>query len=74
MGYRRAWAYGTACSISTLTCCGENLSFPLTTWSAISWSDMPSGIMSDTLVYRHSYLDPMQAVFDDITNRDAGFD
>jgi hypothetical protein len=31
-------------------------------------------ITKETLVYRHSYLNPMSAVFDDVTNCDAGFD
>jgi hypothetical protein len=31
-------------------------------------------ITKETLVYRHSYLNPMHAVFDDVTNCDAGFD
>jgi hypothetical protein len=31
-------------------------------------------ITKETLVYRHSYLNPMPAVFDDVTNCDAGFD
>ena len=33
-----------------------------------------SEITKETLVYRHSYLNPMSAVFDDVTNCDAGFD
>jgi hypothetical protein len=31
-------------------------------------------ITEETLVYRHSYLNPNSAIFDDVTNRDAGFD
>ena len=31
-------------------------------------------ITKETLVYRHSYLNPVSAVFDDVTNCDAGFD
>jgi len=31
-------------------------------------------ITKETLVYRHSYLDPMLAIFDDVANCDAGFD
>ena len=31
-------------------------------------------ITKETLVYRYSHLNPMSAVFDDVTNCDAGFD
>jgi hypothetical protein len=31
-------------------------------------------ITKETLVYRHSYLNPNSAIFDDVTNRDAEFD
>jgi hypothetical protein len=31
-------------------------------------------ITKETLVYRHSYLNSMYSIFDDVTNSDAGFD